>query len=199
MRELCTTNQTEGFHLSKATLSPGSTIGGRFFAGEAGDASHLMLIVRDVLGMGADAIRLLMLFDDLMFERFPAWKDGGLARTDKALQELIFETVHTTNFPDKPSRVGGAFLFPTVGHAERFRDEIQGGAGHIYKCSIAQESPFVGDMELIEAAEPHRSIEEELARIRVLAERYWAGEMGNDSWPEIVAPPNSVTVLNEVR
>lgn len=53
----------------------------------------MLEIVADVLAMGGDALRLLMLSDDLMFERFPRWKESEIARVDKAVQEVIFERV----------------------------------------------------------------------------------------------------------
>lgn len=177
------------YHWSKAELAEGTVLESRFWKN-----SHVLEIVRDVLAIGPDALHLFMLSDDLMFERFPRWKDAGVARADKALQEVIFEQVREQSFPDRPSRIGGIFLFPALDLASRYRSEVQKGAGRILRLSVEGGELFSADMNLVTMPNPHRPIAPELQRLEKQANQYWSGEMAGNPWTEMLVKQGQATV-----
>jgi len=178
------------FHWSATDLAVGTILEPRFFKD-----SHFLIIVRDALAMGPDALRLLMLADDLMFERFPRWKAAGMARVDKVAHEVIFELVRAQRFPHRPPRIGGAFLFSTLEFAQRFRSQIRGNRGVILTCIVDEGDPFTADMNLVKNLEPHRPIRSEIETAEKNAERYWSGVVAEDAWPEVIVGGGRVRVL----
>jgi hypothetical protein len=131
----------------------------------------------------------LNLVDQLVSYRVTVEGRASLASIDfpAVLNEVILERVREREFADRPSRIGGVFLFPGIEHAVRFCAEDREGVGVLAECAAESARIFEADMALVRPPDLHGDIQQELAQAEERARAYWSGDLGPDARVELVA------------
>lgn len=165
------------FYVSTVSLTPGTLLVGRRYTDHD---DHILLVARESIALGEGALRLLNLVDDLIrYSRRvegEAWPEP--VHFSAVVDEVILEKVRADGYPDRPSRIGGIFLFLQRGDAERFQAEQRHGGGVILECST-DSKVFEADMGLIKNPNFHHDVGAELASAETRAHAYWQGAAGN--------------------
>ena len=177
------------WHVStRGELAPGTILEPRFW--DKG-RDHLLEVMRDALRSGELVLKAVLLADDVY-----AVRHRTTTKTDKALQEVVFEEIRQQSYPERPSRFGTCFVFEDHAGAERFLREERDGKGNVYKCEADLTVAFRADMTHVSLADPHLPVREQLERLTAQAHKYWAGKLIDSPWIELLVPAK-VSVLEK--
>jgi hypothetical protein len=100
------------------------------------------------------------------------------AFTQERLKEDVFERIRVQEFPDRPTRLGGLFLFATRESAEACNAEWWGGKRVILEARIVGASRAgIFDARQLNATQD---------QWEAAARRYWAREFTSDPRPEVL-------------
>ena len=170
------------YHLSANILSQGTILKSRF--GVSPDEQHLYAIIRSALIEGPLVLKSILLNDAINN------KDPLLPMY---LKESILEQVRITQFPDRPSRLGGIFLCPTLDDIGKFRN-IFPERQYIYTCKVEGGVKAILDLTLVTRADNLLPIADQLDSLRQRAVQYWSGNHSDLPIMEVVTN-GKVTVL----
>lgn len=181
------------YHVSGRRLSAGQRIKPY---GRTENFRHMFDFCSSLVEKDPDKIPFVSVMEDFM-------KAKGVCLPNpyslgSLLREVLAEQVRQACFPDKPSRLGSAFVFKDYADACRFRQDYRKETAVIYHCQAPANNIFTGDMAIITHARlSYSDSKTDFRTFRDSMKRYWAGD-GPLQYPETICP-DPVTIIGPVQ
>ena len=155
----------------------------------SGREKHIYQIVRSAINEGIPVLKSILLYDE-----FLAQVNKKSSSLPFYLKESILEETRATEFPDKPSRLGGIFLCPTLDDIKRFQEKIRPDNHYIYTCEIEGGTSATCDLWLVSRANVLLPIADQFDVLKERAIDYWNGNQTQSPIMEIVTN-GKVTII----
>jgi hypothetical protein len=171
------------YHLSANILSPGTVLESRF--GVSPREQNLYAIIRSALIDGPLVLKSILL-NDAMNNKDPF--------LPMYLKESILEQVRITQFPNRPPRLGGFFLCPTLDDIRKFRNTFP-ERQYVYTCKVEGGVNAILDLTLVGRTDSLLPIADQLNSLRQRAVQYWSGNRSDHPIIEVVT--NGIVTIVE--
>ena len=179
------------FHSSDDELPVGTVLEGRF--GVLGDQPKMYEKTFAAYAEGPAALKRLELN---LLKLHSDWDEF----LPTYIRETLFEAVRAEQFPDRPQRLGGIYLWPTLEDLNRFNSLVPKGELHhrsnIYLCGVEGVTSPPLDLSLVRQPILLAPIDTQIRSQTSLAVRYWQGQQDQGIW-EIITH-GTVTVVETV-
>lgn len=179
------------FHSSDDELPIGTVLEGRF--GVVDRQPEIYAMLKFAYSSGPDALRLL---ESNIRQAHPDYDDW----LPTYIRETIFEAVRADQFPDRPERLGGIFLWPTLEDLDRYNSLVPKGQpphrSNVYSCDAEGATSPPLDLSLIRRTILRAPISNQISSQISLAVDYWRGRQDQGIWEVITH--GKVTVVDVV-
>jgi hypothetical protein len=169
------------YHLSDKILPPGTVLESRF--GVSAGERRIYDIIGSALKEGESVLKSVLLSNALNANVLPMY-----------LKEIIFEQVRITQFPDRPPRLGGFSLCPTLDDIKKFQHAVFPERKYFYACEVKGGVNAILDLSLVAQSDVLLPIVDQLKILRERAIQYWSGNHSNNTILELVTT-GKVTIL----
>lgn len=180
------------YHLSATPLAAGTVLESRF--GTSPGEQRTYGLIRSALAEGPSVLKSLLLGEALFLTM--SRSEGPVLYLPMHLKESVLEQVRISEFPDKPPRLGGVFLCPTLNDMDLFRKTFP-ERQYLYFCKIEGGVQVTLDLMHVATVDILLPVSDQLRQLMQRARRYWNGDHSDNPIMEIVTN-GTVTIIHSV-